>query len=95
MNDDPAYLHSDASDEAQRAELALYDRYQNDMIGPGGWTNINVEHYRQVDRAIRANPGRRILITFGAGHRYWLLDQLKRRDDVEIIDMTPYLPGGG
>lgn len=94
VNDDPAYLHSDASDEAQRAELALYDAYQNDMIGPGGWTNINVEHYRQVDRTIRAHPGKRILITFGAGHRYWLLDQLKRRDDVELIDMGPYLPGG-
>ena len=92
-NDDPAYLHSDASDEAQRVELALYDQYQNDMIGPGGWTNINVEHYRQVDRAIRAHPGKRILITFGAGHRYWLLDQLRRRDDVELIDMAPYLPG--
>ena len=94
-NDDPVYLHSDESDEAQRAELALYDHYQNDMIGPGGWTNINVEHYRQVDRAIRAHSGKRILITFGAGHRYWLLDQLEKRDDVEVVDMQPYLPGGG
>lgn len=93
-DDDPGYLHSEASDAAQRAELALYDRYQNDMIGPGGWTNINFAHYRQVDRAIRAHPGKRILITFGAGHRYRLMDQLRRRDDVELIDMEPYLHGG-
>jgi YVTN family beta-propeller protein len=93
-SDDPAYLHSEAYDQAQRAELESYDRYQNDIIGPGGWTNINVAHYRQVDRAIRAHAGKRILITFGAGHKYWLLEQLRRRDDVEIIDMGPYLPGG-
>lgn len=92
--DDPAYLHSDEYDEDQRVELELYDRFQNDMIGPGGWTNINVAHYREVDRAIRANAGKRILITFGGGHKYWLLQQLRRRGDVELVDMTPYLPGG-
>lgn len=93
-SDDPAYLHSDAYDDDQRAELELYDRYQNDMIGPGGWTNINVAHYRQVDRAIRAHAGQRILITFGGGHKYWMLEQLRRRGDVELVDMGPYLPGG-
>lgn len=91
-SDDPAYLHSDAYDRDQRAELELYDRFQNDMIGPGGWTNINVAHYRQIDRTIRAHAGQRILITFGGGHKYWMLEQLRRRDDVELVDMEPYLP---
>jgi YVTN family beta-propeller protein len=90
--DDPAYIHSDAYDERQRAELALYDEYQNDLIGPGGWTNINVEHYRNVDRTIREHPGARILITFGAGHKYWLLDRLRQRDDSRLLGLSDFLP---
>lgn len=92
-NDDPAYIHSDAYDLRQRGELELYDRYQNDMIGPGGWTNINVEHYRQVDLTIRAHRGKRVLVTFGGGHKYWLLDRLEAREDVEVVELTEYLPG--
>jgi len=92
--DDPRYIHSDAYDERQKVRLAYYDRYQNDLIGPGGWTNINVAHYREIDRVIRDNPGRRILITFGGGHKYWFLEALRRREDVEVIDLTPYVPGG-
>jgi YVTN family beta-propeller protein len=91
--DDPFYIHSDAYDERQRAELALYDAYQNDLIGPGGWTNINEGHYGLIDRAIREHPGKRILITFGAGHKYWFLDRLERRSDVEVLDLREYIPG--
>lgn len=90
--DDPAYIHSDAYDADQKGRLALYDHFQNDMIGPGGWTNINVEHYRQVDRTLRAHAGKRVLITFGGGHKYWLLERLRERDDVRLLDMGPFLP---
>lgn len=90
--DDPEYIHSDAYDADQKGRLALYDRFQNDMIGPGGWTNINVEHYRQVDRTLRAHAGKRVLITFGGGHKYWLLERLRERRDVTLLDMGPYLP---
>ena len=91
--DDPAYIHSDAYDRRQKGELALYDLYQNDMIGPGGWTNINVEHYRNVDLTIRRHRGARILVTFGGGHKYWLLEQLSARDDIELLDLDGFLPG--
>jgi len=37
--DDPSYIHSDAYDQRQKGELALYDLYQNDLIGPGGSTS--------------------------------------------------------
>jgi len=90
--DDPFYIHSDAYDRWQRAELDLYDEYQNDLIGPGGWTNINDAHFRYIDRTIRANRGRRVLITFGAGHKYMFLDRLRGRKDVKLIDLRPYLP---
>ncbi len=92
--DDPRYIHSPEYDRRQKARLAVYDRYQNDLIGPGGWTNINVAHYREIDRVIRENPGARVLVTFGGGHKYWILEQLRLRGDVELIELGPYLPGG-
>ncbi len=90
--DDPRYIHSDAYDQDQKGRLALYDLYQNDLIGPGGWTNINVEHYRQVDRTLNTHRGKRILITFGGGHKYWLLERLRERPDVTLLDLTAFLP---
>ena len=40
--DDPRYIHSEAYGAAGNAEYEVYNRYLNDWIGPGGWTNINV-----------------------------------------------------
>ena len=70
----------------------LRDEYQNDMVGPGGWRNINVEHYRNVDRTIRRHRGNRILVTFGGGHKYWLLERLRERSDIELLDLRGFLP---
>jgi len=72
--------------------LTPYDEYLNDVIGAGGWTNINVAHYRLIDAAIRAHPGERILIMFGAGHKYWLHEQLRQRADIRLLDVQDFLP---
>ena len=39
-----------------------------------------------------SDHGRRILITFGAGHKYWFLEQLRQRSDVKLLDLRRYLP---
>ncbi len=31
---------------------------------------------------------------FGAGHKYWFLEKLRGREDVDLVDLRPYLPGG-
>ncbi|MFQ5678993.1 MAG: YncE family protein [Gemmatimonadota bacterium] len=90
--EDPRAIHSAAYDERQREELSLYDEYLNEWIGPGGWTNINRAHMRLIDRAIRTHRGQRLLITFGAGHKYWILDRLRERKDVKLLEVAPYLP---
>ena len=90
--DDPHYIHSGAYDMAVKAEYEVYDRYLNDWIGPGGWTNINEAHMHWIDRTIMENPGKRILVTFGAAHKYWFLEKLTGRDDVRLVDLVPYLP---
>lgn len=91
-SDDPQVIHSAAYDRLTQIALTPYDEYLNDVIGAGGWTNINVAHYRLIDAAIRRHPGKRILITFGAGHKYWLLEQLRQRDDIDLLDVQEFLP---
>lgn len=93
--DDPRYIHSEEYDAAVKAEYEVYDGYLNEWIGPGGWTNINVGHMRFVDRTIAEHPGKRILVTFGAGHKYWFLEALSGREDVRLVDLVPYLPEPG
>ena len=88
----PRYIHSEAYDSLTREELALYDEYLNDWIGPGGWTNINESHFELIENALDAHRGKRILITYGAGHKYWFLDRLSQRDDVRLLDVTGFLP---
>ena len=93
--DDPHIIHSDAYDARTKEELKPYDEMLNDWIGAGGWTNINKSHYALIDKTIKEHPGERILITFGAGHKYWFLEQLRQRSDIELVDINPFLPSVG
>ena len=92
--DEALHLHSPAYDRRMKGELGPYEHFLGDVIGrPAGWQYINQEHFVLIERAIRHHAGQRLLITFGAGHRYWFLEQLKNMPDVEVIDVRPFLPG--
>lgn len=90
-DDDPFVIHSPAYDQRVEEELGPYDRYLNDWIGPGGWTNINRAHAELTLAAVQRHPGKRILVTFGAGHKYWLKRYLTEHG-FKPMDITPYLP---
>lgn len=92
VEDDPQVIHSALYDQRTKEELVLYDQYQNDWIGPGGWTNINKSHYRLIDKALQRHRGRRVVITFGAAHKYWFLEQLRARPDTKLLDVASFLP---
>ena len=91
-DDDPRVIHTDRYDELVRAGMQPYDNLWNEDLGPGGWTNINIAHWSLLEEAIDAHPGQRLLITFGAWHKYWFMDQLRQRDDVELLDARDFLP---
>jgi len=91
-SDDPQIIHSEEYDAQMAIELEPYDKYLNDLIGPGGWTNINRGHFALINKAIDDHPGERVLITFGAGHKYWILRELRKRKDIRIVDIQDYLP---
>jgi len=91
--DDPRFIHSDRYDGVMRNEYTIYDQTLNDWIGPGGWTQINESHYALVENAIRGHAGKRVLVTFGGAHKYWIRDRLRERDDITLLDVNDFLPG--
>jgi len=85
---DPLAIHTDRYDELVKQALEPYNRLFNDDLGLGGWDNINQAHYDYIAAALDQHTGeaKTILITFGAWHKYWFLEQLRLRDDIEFID---------
>jgi YVTN family beta-propeller protein len=92
--DDPFIIHSDAYDRISSAGYGgPYNRLFNDDLEDGGWDHINEKHYANIARHLDrvAGQGRRVLITYGAAHKPWFLAQLRRRDDVVLVDLTPFI----
>lgn len=91
--DDPRWIHSDAYDAAQRIALDVYDERFNAELGTGGWETINRAHYAGIARALDAHAGQgvRFQITYGAGHKSWMLPRLRERTDVVVLDTGRFL----
>jgi hypothetical protein len=91
--EDPYFINSDAYDEAAELYLSVYNDVLNDELGPGGWDNINEAHYGYIKQALDSlsGNGQMILITYGAGHKGWFMRQLRKRTDIELLDMSPYI----
>ena len=92
--DNPRVIHSTRYDRIVDAALeGPYNEYFNDDLADGGWDNINAKHYALIARRLDAIRGRgeRVLITFGAGHKGWILEHLHERDDVTLLDVGPFL----
>ncbi len=86
---DPYWINSDEYDKIAEIELGTYNDLFNEELGPGGWDNINESHFGHIADALEKynDQGKRILITYGAGHKGWFLRALKKRDDVKIISL--------
>ena len=92
-NDDPYWIHTDAYDDAIEIWASTYNRLFNEELGPGGWDNINQAHYGHIETALNkyTNQGKRVLIIYGAGHKGWFMRQLRKRSDIELLQMKPFL----
>lgn len=91
--DDPYFIHTHAYDSIQDIALQPYNRLFNRELGLGGWENINIAHYWNIEKALEKHryEGKRFLIIYGAGHKGWFLRQLRKRDDIELLEMKPFL----
>jgi len=90
---DPYFIHTDRYDEIQDIFLQEYNQLFNIELGLGGWENINIAHYWNIEKALEKHryKGKRMLIIYGAGHKGWFLRELKKRDDINILEMKPFL----
>lgn len=90
---DPYFINSDAYDEAGEIGFEAYNRILNETLLLGGWENINIAHYWHIEKALEKHryEGKRILITYGAGHKGWFLRELRKRDDITLVEMKPFL----
>ena len=90
---DPYFIHTQEYDDIQDVFLQEYNRLFNVELGLGGWENINIAHYWNIEKALEKHryEGKRMLIIYGAGHKGWFLRQLRKRDDIVLLDMKPFL----
>ena len=93
LADHPFGIHSERYDEIVATGLEPYDRLFNDALGAGGWTNVNRAHYALIEEALdrHRGEGRRFLVTFGAWHKHWFIERLRRRDDVVLMQLADFV----
>ena len=91
--DDPYWIHTDAYDDAYDIRMQVYARLFDADLGPGGWDAINASHWANIERALdrHRGEGARFLLTYGAGHKGPFLRELRRRDDVVLLDVAAFL----
>ena len=96
---DPYFIHTDEYDRIQDLFLQEYNRLFNVELGLGGWENINIAHYWHIEKALEKHryKGKRMLIIYGAGHKGWFMRELRKREDITLLEMKPFLDavGGG
>ncbi|MEO9634322.1 MAG: hypothetical protein ABJF89_03305 [Parasphingorhabdus sp.] len=90
-SDDPLFIHSNGYDAAVKDRQEIYERLFGNDLGPGGWRAINAAHLQNINAALDAVTGeeKRILILFGAWHKYKIIEGLQARPDVFLADSRP------
>jgi len=86
--DDPVFIHSNAYDAAVETMQGPYERHFDKDLGAGGWGPVNAAHYALIDAALNRieGQGKRVIILFGAWHKYKILAELRKRDDIILED---------
>lgn len=90
-SDDPLFIHSSAYDAAVRTRQESYERLFGADLGAGGWHAINAAHLANIEAALDSLRGqdKRVLILFGAWHKYKIVEGLAARTDVFLVEAAP------
>ncbi len=87
-SDDPLFIHGDAYDSAVKARQETYERLFGNDLEAGGWKAINAAHIANITTVLDGieRQEKRVLILFGAWHKYKILEALESRNDIRILD---------
>jgi hypothetical protein len=87
---DAATVNDRTTDEMLRAKHA----FQQAAIGAGereGWERWNRHFLDVIKRTAAAHPGKRIVVTVGAEHGYWLRQHLAGQPGLRLLDAAALL----
>ncbi len=84
----PADVQDTLTGQVLAARVALDGR----MVGTAEYTARWNQHWTDaILRAVRENPGKRVLALTGIENRAWIVDALTKSPDVELVDMPSWL----
>ena len=89
---------ADVNSEWTDASYAVKHAFQEKLYGSKeveGWEGWNQHFLERIMEAAKANPGKRIVVTVGAEHGYWLREHLRQEESVKLIDTVTALQSGG
>ena len=91
-SDDPKFVHSKTYDAAVKDRQETFQHLFGTELGAGGWGRINSSHIALMMEKFDAIEGKkkRVLVLFGAWHKYKILEALEARSDIELIDIRSY-----
>lgn len=91
-SDDPYFIHSDAYDSAVKARQESGERLFGRDLGDGGWQAINTAHFANITDVLDGNDGqeKRILILYGAWHKYWFLEALEASKGIKTVNAAQF-----
>lgn len=86
--DDPHFIHTDEFDRLVEESRTPYQRYFDEDLGPGGWTQINRAHTDLINQSLDSISGKGLtaLIMFGTAHKYMIRRSLANRGDIVLQD---------
>lgn len=91
-NENPRWLNGpeylELSGRAERAKSNAADH----ELGQAGVEAINAAHFRLVARAIEEHRGRRILLVYGALHRWYMQPRIEAMQGVTLLDVRRFFP---
>ncbi|MCA8947144.1 MAG: hypothetical protein KDB29_13005 [Planctomycetes bacterium] len=90
---DPRKMHTDEFDEIVREGMEPYIRLFNEDLGQGGFANITDAHYALIAEALdqHRGEGKRFLVMFGNWHKWFFLEQLRKRDGIILRNPIEFL----
>lgn len=93
IDEDPLLLHTARYDRIVAEGMEPYERLFSRDLGNGGWTQINLAHASLIEAELDAwsGDGIRVVVLFGAGHKYRLIELLSQREDIRMISLEQAL----
>jgi hypothetical protein len=74
--------------------FAVKHAFQEKLYGAKeveGWEGWNQHFLERIMEAVKANRGKRIVVTVGAEHGYWLREHLRKEQGVKLLDTARLL----